>query len=281
MLLSDIKSTFHSKLRPLYSSQEINNFFNLTAEYLLSYSKIQIHQNLYNNISPTIEKQTMQILNRLVTAEPIQYVLGKTKFYGLNLTADKRALIPRPETELLVDMLIRDLKEKNHLQMLDIGTGSGCIAIALAKSFPNAVVTAIDKSFKALELAKNNAQLNSAKINFIHDDILNPEKDYTIFDIIISNPPYIRDSERKFMHRNILEFEPSDALFVSDDDPMIFYRAIAKFAQNHLSPQGILYLELNEFLGRETDKVFSESGFKNVVLHTDLNNKCRFLTARK
>jgi len=281
MLLSAIQSVFHSKLHPLYPKQEIDNVFKLVVDDLLNYSKIEIHQNLHKNILPETEKKMQIILERLANAEPIQYILGRTEFYGLPLTSDKRALIPRPETEILVDSVVKEHTPKNNLTILDIGTGSGCIAIALAKSFPDCYITAIDNSKEALDLAQINAELNTVEIDFINDNILDPRADYSLLDIIISNPPYVRNSEKQYMHRNILEFEPENALYVTDDDPLIFYKAIAGFSKKHLHPQGSIYLELNEFLGKEIEELYSISGFRDIKLNKDLNQKYRYLTARK
>ena len=281
MFLSDIKSDFHSRLRFLYPPQEINAIFNLAIEFLLSYSKMQIHQNLSRNISGPKETEMLQILERLSKAEPIQYVIGYTEFYGLKFAVDKRVLIPRPETELLVGMLIRDQSVGDKLQILDIGTGSGCIAIVLSKFLPHSLVTAIDTNYPGLQLAQSNAELNSVSVTFICDTILNPTAEYPEFQIMISNPPYVRESEKKYIHRNILEYEPPDALYISDVDPLIYYRAIASFAEKYLTTGGRLYLELNENLGAETAGIFHDSGFNHVILHNDLNNKCRYLTAQK
>ena len=281
MTLSNLQSEFHSKLNLLYPKEEIDSIFSLVVSHLLNYSKIEIHGHLDKNISPEKEKQMLKILTRLELAEPVQYVIGKTEFYDLTLKTDKRALIPRQETEWLVDMVVKNHDRKNTFSILDIGTGSGCIAITVAKYFPASQVTAIDNNKEALELAQQNAAVNKVKIHFLTDDILNPQLEYSPFDIIISNPPYVRNSEKQFMHRNILEFEPASALYVPVDDPLVFYRAIATFGKKYLKPNGDIYLELNEFLGKETAGLYSDSGFSNIELHKDLNQKNRFLSAKK
>ncbi len=242
---------------------------------------MQTHQNLHQNISKAKEKQLLMILDRLLTGEPIQYILGNTEFFGLVFNIDKRALIPRPETEFLVKMVVEDYVTGYPESILDIGTGSGCIAISLAKSFSNSNITAIDKSEDAIELARYNAQQNDVSIDLVKDDILNPQATYSLYHIIISNPPYVRNSEKQFMHRNILDFEPEDALFVSDDDPLIYYRAIADFGKKYLHQEGKIYLELNEFLSQEIMKFYSLSCYKDITIHKDLNQKDRYLTAKK
>ena len=281
MTLSNLQSEFYSKLYPLYPKQEIDSIFHLVVSHLLNYSKIEFHRHSDKNISPEKEKQMLKILDRLKNAEPVQYILGKTEFYGSTLSIDKRALIPRPETEWLVDMVVKNHNKIESISILDIGTGSGCIAIALAKSFPASRITAIDISQEALELAEQNAIANKVNINFLINDILKSQMEYSTFDIIISNPPYVRNSEKQFMHRNILEFEPLSALYVSDEDALVYYRAIATFGKKCLKSNGTIYLELNEFMGKEIAGLFSNTGYSTVELHKDLNQKIRYLTAKK
>ena len=266
MTLSNLQSEFYSKLYPLYPKQEIDSIFHLVVSHLLNYSKIEFHRHSDKNISPEKEKQMLKILDRLKNAEPVQYILGKTEFYGSTLSIDKRALIPRPETEWLVDMVVKNHNKIESISILDIGTGSGCIAIALAKSFPASRITAIDIK---------------VNINFLINDILKSQMEYSTFDIIISNPPYVRNSEKQFMHRNILEFEPLSALYVSDEDALVYYRAIATFGKKCLKSNGTIYLELNEFMGKEIAGLFSNTGYSTVELHKDLNQKIRYLTAKK
>ena len=281
MLLSAIKSVFQSKLHPLYPKQEIDSLFYLVVNNLLNYSKIDIHMNPDKNMPPDTEKQMLEILEKLSTGQPVQYVLGKTEFFGCSLNIDDRALIPRQETEFLVDMVVKKHHPEEIRNIIDIGTGSGCIAIALAKSFPNSRISAIDISTEALELAKINAYQNSVKIDLFKDDILNYKATYGIYDIIISNPPYITNSEKRYMHNNILGFEPGEALFVPDHEPLIFYTAIAGFGEKYLSAVGKIYVEINENFGKETAELFSDRGYGSVQLFKDMSNKFRYLAAAR
>lgn len=281
MLLSEIKKLFKKSLNSLYPKEEIESIFIYAAEDTLNYSKLDLHQNLYKNIQPEAEKKILQILSRLKKGEPIQYITGTAEFYELNFIVDPRVLIPRQETEMLVDILLKENANNKSPGILDLCTGSGCIAIALSKNLPLANVSATDFSVNALELAKINASNNNCEVEFIMDDILNPESSYKNFDIIVSNPPYVRNSEKQFMHANVLNFEPVDALFVEDSDPLIFYRSIALFAQKNLNSSGQLYLEINEKLGKETKKLIENSGFTETRILKDLENKNRFVIAKK
>jgi release factor glutamine methyltransferase len=182
---------------------------------------------------------------------------------------------------MLVDIMLKDKTGSNKTSIIDMCTGSGCIAVALAKNLPKANVSATDISSHSLEVAKRNAEHNLCKIHFIRDDILQPVAEYKSYDCIISNPPYVRNSEKQLMHKNVLQYEPSQALFVDDADPLIFYRSIVSFAQNHLTFGGKIYLEINEFLGEETKEYFEKSGFHEVQIIKDLQNKDRFLLAKK
>lgn len=237
---------------------------------------------------------------------PIQYILGNADFYGLKFKVNEHTLIPRPETEELVDLIVKEAGESRHksqdmrhemqennkpevhnLQpatensILDIGTGSGCIAIALKKNIPWANVYAMDISAEALKIAIENAQLNNVDIDFIKHDILSPSLVEQSFDIIVSNPPYVRESEKQQMKANVLKYEPHTALFVADEEPFVFYDAIADFALKYLKKGGKLYFEINEYLGDELVKLIEGKGFKNVGVLKDLNGKNRILRITK
>lgn len=242
---------------------------------------MQLHQNLASNLSSGSEEHLLNILDRVSRSEPIQYVTGETEFYSLRFKVDKSVLIPRPETEYLVEMVIKKYSEIPNLKILDVGTGSGCIAVALASKLILAEITATDKSIMALNIARSNAIINHTKVHFIQDDFLNREHDYHQFNIVISNPPYVTESEKRLMHRNILEYEPPEALFVSDSDPLIFYRHLAEFTEKHLFPGGEIFLEINESFANETVTLFVKKGFREVSLHNDLSSKKRYLTALK
>ncbi|MBI4931899.1 MAG: peptide chain release factor N(5)-glutamine methyltransferase [Bacteroidetes bacterium] len=226
------------------------------------------------------------ILSQLKNHKPIQYILGHTEFYGLKIRVNKHVLIPRPETEELVEEIIENTDDKKlELNILDIGTGSGCIAIALKKNLPESTVSAIDISDEALLVAKENSILNHTLINFLQADILGVNNTSTHqlnnFDIIVSNPPYIRISEKEKMSNNVLGYEPHLALFVNDNDPLIFYTAIVDFALQNLSPDGKLYFEINEALGGEVKKLLEGKGFKNVKVKKDMSGKDRLAIGSK
>jgi len=220
----------------------------------------------------------LDAIKALRASRPIQYIIGNTDFYGLHLSCDERALIPRPETEELVRW-IEELN-RSELAILDIGTGTGCIALALASLSQKHRLSAIDHSKEALSLAQENANSLSLQVEFKQDDILNPSDDYPIYDLIVSNPPYVRSMEKEEMKERVLKHEPHLALFVKDDDPLLFYRAIARFAQRHLSSNGLLFFEINEYLAEDTIQLLDDMGFLAIEKRQDLYGKDRMLSAR-
>lgn len=221
-------------------------------------------------------------VQELKLQKPIQYILGETEFFGISLKVNPNVLIPRPETEELVEWIIKS-NDSTFPTVLDIGTGSGCIAISIAKHTPAARVYGIDISMESISLAKQNSIRANTSITFIQADILDQsiQIEGSPFDIIVSNPPYVRESEKELMHPNVLENEPHLALFVIDQDPLIFYKAIAEFAKNNLNRNGIVYCEINEAFGKETAKVFEDYDFKNIEVREDINGKKRMLRARR
>ena len=221
-----------------------------------------------------------QIIARLKAKEPIQYILGETDFLKLRFWVDERALIPRPETEELVSWIIES-NEKERPYILDIGTGCGCIAITLGQKIKGSRVSAFDIALEALHLAHKNAEANNVFINFYHINILKQATWDETFDIIVSNPPYVRHSEKAAMDATVLDYEPAIALFVSDDDPLLFYRHIGLFAQKHLNENGQLFFEINQAFGKETVKLLKSQGFKTVELRKDLSGHDRFVKASK
>ena len=240
------------------------------------------------NLQLTEEQQEWmnEAVVRLQNNEPIQHVLGYSEFYGRRFKCDGRALVPRPETEELVDWIINDWATLNSqlltLNLLDIGTGTGCIALSLAKELADAEVTALDISEEALSLAKENAELLETKnVDFIKGDILNKtfNSQLSTFNFIVSNPPYVRECEKVDMEANVLDYDPHTALFVSDEDPLVFYRAIAEFGLEHLAPNGALYFEINQYLGQETCDLLVALGYKNVELRKDINDNPRMVKA--
>ena len=227
-------------------------------------------------------------VKELLKNKPVQYVIGETEFCGMRFFVNENVLIPRPETEEMVKK-IASCGDKACLvptgcDVLDIGTGSGCIAISLAKLLKDSAVTAVDVSEKALEVAKKNAEANNVNVKFILDDILNPQNTELIdnqYDIIVSNPPYVCESEKSDMRANVLDYEPSTALFVSDNDPLVFYRKILEFAQKTLKPNGAVWFEINEKFGKEIKNLCLEKGFKNVEIIKDFRGKERIVRANR
>ena len=270
MLIQDFKRHFFLELSNLYPETEIQSFFTILVEYKLHLSRIQLalehNFELDNDDLDFLRNALMKLKNQI----PIQYIVGETAFYGLMFKVDKNVLIPRPETEELVEWILQNHKNSNSLKILDIGTGSGCIAISLAKNLPNAEVSAIDISAEALNVAKNNAAMNQVKVDFILADILKIEKLATNFNIIVSNPPYVRELEKSQMQQNVLSNEPHIALFVKDENPLLFYDKIAELAKKHLTKNGVLYFEINQYLGEEMDELLKSKGFKNIELKKDI-----------
>ena len=222
------------------------------------------------------------ILSQLKARIPLQYILGETEFYGCRILVDPAVLIPRPETEELVDRVVKELSGRGAVTILDIGTGSGCIAIALARHLPQATVRACDISEEALATARKNARINNVKVTFFREDILHPgtppiEK----FDCIVSNPPYIPTAEKKTMQPEVRDHEPSQALFVPDDYPLLFYRAIAGYAGKHLATNGLLMVECHEQYARTVKRLFEEKGFSSAEIIQDINGKERFVIYKK
>ena len=242
------------------------------------------------DLSLTEEQQKWydEAIVRLKNNEPIQHILGYSEFYGRKLKCDKRALVPRPETEELVDWIISmhnaQYTMHNSLNILDIGTGTGCIALSLAKELPLAKVTALDISIDALSLAHENAEmLEVENVDFAEGDILNMDDEHCVarekYAVIVSNPPYVRECEKAEMEANVLEYDPHTALFVSNEDPLIFYRAIGEFGLSHLEKDGALYFEINQYLSQETCDLLVAMGYKNVELREDINGNARMIKA--
>lgn len=279
MLLKEFRNHFNKQLSTVFPQTEIDSFFFLLIEKELDLQRIDLVLKSETSISEDKFQHLYNSLSRLKTQEPIQYILGETEFFGLPFKVNKHTLIPRPETEELVEWILSDLKNKPNvsssmslraelrinksLSILEIGTGTGCIPISLSINLPNAKITAIDISSEALKIAKQNATLNNVEIEFIDQDILSTEKLPQQFDIIVSNPPYVRNLEKEEIQPNVLENEPHLALFVDDLNPLIFYKTIADLAKNHLTKNGVLYFEINQYLGKETLDMLSKKGFNS------------------
>ncbi|RKN03348.1 peptide chain release factor N(5)-glutamine methyltransferase [Aquimarina sp. BL5] len=282
MKIKDLRKDFIDALSELYEPEEVLSFFYMLSEKILGLRRVDVAMALDTVISGDKLSDFMNARNRLENQDPIQYIIGDTEFYGLLFKVDQNVLIPRPETEELVDWIIKDYKNKEQskkLKILDIGTGSGCIAISLAKNLPKADVYAIDVSEEALKIAKANAVYNNVEINFLKEDILRLGELDDVFDIIVSNPPYVRELEKQEMKPNVLENEPHVALFVSDQDPLIFYRTITALAEKSLADEGLLYFEINQYLGIETKNMIKKYGFQSVTLRKDLYNNDRMIRA--
>ena len=279
MKIKEFRFYFVKQLTPLYGIDEATSFF-----YIILYN---IHQLKRTDLAlqPDLEMSKLHykmwnaIISELKTYKPIQYILGETHFFGLRLKVDENTLIPRPETEELVQLILDNplVHTTKNTKILDIGTGSGCIAIALAKNCLTATVFALDVSEKALDVAKSNATSNQVVVSFAQMDILKTAQLGDTFDVIVSNPPYVRQLEKTEIHKNVLHFEPHLALFVDDDDPLLFYKKIAHLAQNHLSENGFLYFEINQYLGKETVDMLKNLNFKNVTLYQDVYGNDRMI----
>ncbi|NOZ34542.1 MAG: peptide chain release factor N(5)-glutamine methyltransferase [Chlorobi bacterium] len=282
MIFKEAKIYIRRELSDFYSENEISAFIRIIFEDVFHLSSVELILKEKENFPKDSNRLLHDIINRLKTYEPLQYIIGFTEFYGLNFKVTPDVLIPRPETEELVELIISENKSEKILKIFDIGTGSACIAISLAANLPRASVFASDISERALNIARSNASDNNVEISFIQEDILNvvgkesfaSERRLT-FDIIVSNPPYIRLSEKQYMNRNVLDFEPESALFVKDENPLIFYSAITKYALKHLSENGKLYFEINEFFGNEIKALLVSSGFSEVRIIKDINGKDR------
>jgi release factor glutamine methyltransferase len=290
MLLKEYKIQFSEELTPVYDEHEIDSFFYILLEAFHQMKRIDLAMH------PEMEIDTMQllqwetVLSQLKEQKPIQYILGETEFFGLPFYVNENTLIPRPETEELVDWIIQKSKVesqpeakpngaelKSKVKILDIGTGTGCIAISLAKNLPDAEVYAMDVSEKALAVAQKNAARNTAEVTFLHQSILETDDLLQSFDIIVSNPPYVRNLEKEEIKKNVLDYEPHLALFVEDHDALLFYRKITELAQRNLSDNGQLYFEINQYLGNEMIQLLTDHNFSNIELRKDIYGNDRMI----
>ncbi len=283
MTIHAFKSFFTTTLTPLFPVTEIDTFFFLLMEALLDMQRIDTVLKAQEEIPASKFSELKKALHRLEKEEPIQYILGTTEFYGLPFTVTPDTLIPRPETEELVAWVLESLSPTKNTTILDIGTGSGCIPIALKKSCKNTLVSAIDISNEALSIAKKNAIKNETDIQFHQADILTTSSlsftNTEEFDLIISNPPYVRELEKAEISNNVLQNEPHLALFVSNENPLLFYSKIAELATKHLTESGLLFFEINQYLGKETVAMLRKKGFSNIELRKDIFKNDRMLKA--
>ncbi len=290
MNIKNLKSHFFSELQTIQEESEIESFFFILTEYLFNLKRIDISLNPDFEVSETDLEKWKTIISELKTEKPIQYITGEAWFYGYRFEVNENTLIPRPETEELVEWIIESQKSKvksQKISILDIGTGSGCIPISLKKELPNAEVFTIDVSEKALEMARKNAVDNEVEVHFILQNILEidtlnelPISNFqfqTEFDVIVSNPPYVRNLEKQEIKKNVLDYEPHLALFVEDSDALLFYRKIAQLALTSLTPNGKLFFEINQYLGKETVELLENLGFKNIELRKDFVGNDRMI----
>ena len=280
--VNDILSLYHEELDVLYGAGEVGVFLDMLFEAFLGWDKVRLLTSKDATVDQSDLLRFHWALEDLKRYRPIQHIVGHADFCGCRIAVSPDVLIPRPETEELVNSIIKKFSIFNfQFSILDLCTGSGCIAIALKKAFPEAAVTAVDISEKALALARQNAQSNHTDITFLQSDVLSEifNFQFSIFNLIISNPPYVRESERARMRPNVLDYDPALALFVPDDDPLKFYRAIAAIAAKHLTPGGLLAVEINEALADETCGLLREQGFSPEV-HIDFRGKKRWVTAK-
>jgi len=281
MLLKEIKKVFHTELDAIYGKEEVSSFFYLLIEHYLGLERFILAVQPELIITKEKESPLFEALSKLKLQVPIQYIIGKTHFMDLDFVVNKNVLIPRPETEELVRWVLDDFSTvKSDLKILDIGTGSGCIAVSLAKNLPKAKVYAIDVSEEALVVAKETAKLNGVEIYFINADILEVNDLDDKFDIIISNPPYVRMLEKQEMKNNVLDNEPELALFVADDNPLIFYKKIIELAAKNLIDKGVLYFEINQYLGKETQSLLEATNFSEIELRKDFFGNDRMLKGK-
>ncbi|MHB1179096.1 MAG: peptide chain release factor N(5)-glutamine methyltransferase, partial [Daejeonella sp.] len=284
MTIASIEKILSEDLTGIYEAAEASSIAWLVIGFVCRINRTEYLNTKHKDLNEQELLVFQKMLLDLKKGIPVQYVLGETEFYGSVFKVNPSVLIPRPETEELVNWVLKDLKvtgDRNNsiLKILDIGTGSGCIPVTLKKYLPNAEISAIDISNQALVIAKENANLNNTEINFTLEDILNPKLSENKYSVIISNPPYVTLGEKENMHINVVDYEPHIALFVPDKDPLIFYNAIAEYALFHLQPEGLLYLEINENLGADTVKLLEQRGFKNLELRQDLRDKDRMIKA--
>ena len=294
MIVKQYRNYFNETLKTIYPITEIDSFFFLLLEEYLGFRRVDIVLKSDFKINQKTLNLLQSATKQLEQEVPLQYIIGKTEFYGLPFVVNKHVLIPRPETEELVAWVVsessrfktfntstKQTTETKQLKILDIGTGSGCIPISLKKQLPFAKISAIDISKEALGVAKKNAVLNNVDIHFILQDILKTVALDQHYDIIISNPPYVRELEKKELKNNVLKNEPHVALFVENDNPLIFYAKIAELAKNYLNKNGLLFFEINQYLGTETIDLVNKKGLKNIQLKKDMFGNDRIIVASK
>ena len=280
MLIKKNKNNFHEQLDALFGKDEVGSFYFILTEYLYGLKRIDLALSPNFQISEEEVQKWEAIISELKTEKPIQYIIGETWFYDSKFYVNEHTLIPRPETEELVDWIVSKFPKTQNpkaITVLDIGTGTGCIPISIKKNIPQAEVFAIDVSEEALKVAKRNAIENKVEVHFILQNILDAEKLESKFDVIVSNPPYVRNLEKEEIKKNVLEYEPHLALFVEDNDALLFYRKIAQLAKESLTENGKLFFEINQYLGKETFELLEQLGFQNIELRKDIYSNDRMI----
>ena len=284
MTIRQIVVEIHQQLTDWYPETEIESFTRILFRHYLDMTPAQIHLSQNKEMPAETESQIKSAIAQLQKNCPIQYILGETEFYGFPFEVSPEVLIPRPETEELVDWILHEYDTHTKLSVIDIGTGSGCIAVALAAGFPNADIWAADNSEAALTIAQRNALKNKVKVNCFLTDVLKDDAmgfEPDSLDVVVSNPPYIAPPEKQQMHPNVLEYEPHSALFAPDEDPLIFYKHIAAFASKFLKTGGRLFFEINEKYPCEVAEILKQHNFHEITSRKDMNDKWRMISARK
>ncbi len=281
-ILKDLKSQYIELLSGKFDLSESKQFLNILIEEFFGITKIQLALEPDHKLSESEMLKLHWAIKDLLNNKPVQYITGVSCFHDLKLNVNESVLIPRPETEELVGLIL-DKETSSNLRVIDIGTGSGCIALALKKHLSNSRITAVDMSPDALLLAKKNALQNQLQVEFKQIDILNPHSFDSLskFDIVVSNPPYVTQSDKKLMQKNVIDYEPDNALFVEDDNPLLFYKAILKFCKSHLNNQGRIYFEVNEQQGDNILQLLEQHEYKNGKIYQDIHGKNRFVVATR
>ena len=280
MTIREFTASLATALHPAYPERETQAIATLVVEHLLDIDSLQRMMDAQQTVPPAALAALPALQERLLAHEPVQYVLGQAFFGEMTLEVTPATLIPRPETEELVRLIAQEQQGRAGLRVLDVGTGSGCIAIALACALPNAAVLAVDISEEALAVARRNAARYAPTVAFQQVDILRATPAGLAagtLDVLVSNPPYVRESERPLMRDNVLAWEPATALFVPDHDPLLFYRRLCEVGHELLLPGGVLYLEINETLGPETEALLTDHGYEDVRVLTDMFGKPRMV----
>lgn len=282
-ILQDFELLFQHELQELYDEDEIKAIFLVVVAETFGLNRTDYQLRKTDIVNEGDKVKVLDILQDLKKHRPIQYILNKADFYGEVFQVNESVLIPRQETEELVDLIIKNHKSSQNLKIIDIGTGSGCIPITLSKHLNNALVTTIDISKEAIKTAQENAKNLKTQVQFINADIFEWEYIFSDqqYNIIVSNPPYITPGEKQHMNQNVLAYEPELALFIEESAPLIFYDVISSFALKHLAPDGDLYFEINQYLGAEMKELMIKKGFEQVKLIKDINGADRIIHAKK